>query len=293
MRTTAPVFATGDAFLLPETATGFYVSNSSIEGLALEAGHFTAFNDYNSTNHDAEVKPSYGSGDPGGSISFAGAGYTVSDNTSVMLYAAHYDETWNQYYVNLNHKITLTDKQSLAFDGNVYRTHDAGEGRQGEIGNTTYSIKADYTYDVHTLSLAHQHVHGDTPFDYIGWDSIWLANSNQFSDFNAPNEKSVSLAYTLDLSDMLLPGLSVMGKYTKGDNIDGTHADPLGGYVDYYGNNGRHWERDFDIKYVVQSGVAKDLSMRLRQATHRGNADQGDGAVDEIRFMVQYPYDIF
>jgi imipenem/basic amino acid-specific outer membrane pore len=292
MRTAAPVFATGDAFLLPETATGFLLTSNEIENLTLEAGHFTAFNDYNSSNHDSELAASYGSGKAGGSISFGGATYTAVENLTLMLYAANYEEVWNQYFANINYAIPFNEKQSLTFDGNIYRTNDTGDHLQGEVGNTTYSIKASYVYDIHTISLAHQHVHGDTPFDYIGWDSIWLANSNQFSDFNAPNEKSVSLGYVIDLGEMVAPGLTAEAKYTKGDNIDGTKADPTGGYAGYYGANGHHWERDFDIKYVVQSGCAKDLAIRLRQATHRGNADQGDGAIDEVRLSFTYPWEL-
>lgn len=292
MRTAAPVFATGDAFLLPETATGFLVTSSDFTDLVLEAGHFTAFNDYNSTNSNAELKPAYGSGKPGSTISFGGASYTVNDNVAVMFYGSHFEDSWNQYFVNANYGIPFSENQKLVFDANVYRTLDTGTAYQGEINNTTYSIKSSYTFGINTLALAYQHVHGDTPFDYVGWDSIWLANSNQFSDFNAPNEKAVSLGYTIDLGEWVASGLTAEAKYTRGDNIDGTQADPTGGYAGYYGNNGKHWERDFDIKYVVQSGSFKDLSMRLRQATHRGNADQGDGAIDEVRFMVEFPYDI-
>lgn len=292
MRTAAPVFATGDAFLLPETATGFLLTSSEFDKLTLEAGHFTAFNDYNSSNSDSELKPSYGSGKAGAAISFAGASYAATDDLTLMLYSSHFDETWNQYFVNANYGIPFSESQKLVFDANVYRTLDTGSAYQGDINNTAYSLKTSYGFGIHTLALAYQHVHGDTPFDYVGWDSIWLANSNQFSDFNAPNEKAVSLGYTIDLGELLASGLTAEAKYTKGDNIDGTHADPTGGYAGYYGNNGKHWERDFDIKYVVQSGTAKDLAIRLRQATHRGNADQGDGAVDEVRLSFTYPWEL-
>lgn len=292
MRTAAPVFATGDAFLLPETATGFLATSSEFTNLVLEAGHFTAFNDYNSSNSDSELKPAYGSGKPGNTISFAGTSFTGVDNLTLMVYGSHFEDSWNQYFVNANYGIPLSESQKLVFDLNVYRSLDTGAAYQGAINNTASSLKASYIFDIHTIDLAQQHVHGDTPFDYVGWDSIWLANSNQFSDFNGPGEESTSLAYTIDLAECVTPGLTAMAKYTKGTDIDGTHADPTGGYAGYYGNDGAHWERDFDIKYVVQSGAAKDLAIRLRQATHRGNSDQGDGAIDEVRLSFTYPWEL-
>jgi imipenem/basic amino acid-specific outer membrane pore len=293
MRTAAPVFATGDAFLLPETATGFLATSNEFTNLVLEAGHFTAYNDYNSSNSDSELKPAYGSGKPGSSISFAGGNFTGVDNLTLMVYGAHFEDSWNQYFVNANYGIPLTENQKLVFDLNIYRTLDTGAAYQGAINNTASSLKASYIFGINTIDLAQQHIHGDTPFDYVGWDSIWLANSMQYSDFNAPGEDATSLAYTIDLAEIVSPGLTAMAKYTKGTGIDGTDADLTGGYAGYYGDDGHHWERDFDIKYVVQSGPAKDLAMRLRQATHRGNSDQGDGAIDELRFMVEFPYDIF
>ena len=41
MQPTAPVFAAGGSRLFPQTATGFQLQSSELEGLDLEAGHFT------------------------------------------------------------------------------------------------------------------------------------------------------------------------------------------------------------------------------------------------------------
>ncbi|POA38930.1 outer membrane porin, OprD family, partial [Pseudomonas sp. MPR-ANC1] len=74
-----------------------------------------------------------------------------------------------QYYTNLNYVIPLAHDQSLALDGNLYRTLDTGSAKAGAINNTTYSVAAAYSFlQAHTLTLSYQKVHGDTPFDYIG-----------------------------------------------------------------------------------------------------------------------------
>ena len=130
-----------------------------------------------------------------------------------------------------------------------------------------------------------------------GGDSIFLANSIQYSDFNGPGEKSVQARYDLKMAEYGVPGLSFMTRYVKGWDIDGTglaansvyrksNGDPL------YGADGKHNETNFEAKYVVQTGPAKDLSFRIRQAWHQANADQGEGDIKEFRLIVDYPLSI-
>lgn len=292
MRTEAPVFATSHSRLLPETATGFHVASGEIDGLSLEAGHFTAYNNRNSTNSDEDLNLNYGSGEIGKTLDFAGGWYSVNDDLSLGFYTSRFEDTWNQHYGNLNYTLGISEGQSLNFDLNLYRTTDTGDALQGDIDNTTYSLAATYGLGSHSILLAYQRVNGDTPFDYVGGDSIFLANSMQYSDFNAPNEKSWRIGYGYDWAGLGIPGLTTKITYVKGSDIDGTDADVNGGYVGYYGEDGEHSETDIDIKYVVQEGPAKDLSIRLRQAFHYANDDQGEGDLHEFRVIVDYPLSI-
>ncbi|PVZ36935.1 OprD family porin [Pseudomonas sp. CC120222-01a] len=293
MRTEAPVFATGDSRLLPETATGLLLQSKEIEDLDLQAGHFTAYKLRNSSNQDEDLYLNYGEGRIGRSIDFVGGTYALSKQLSASLYASDFEETWHQYYGNLNYTLPLTDTQALDFDANLYKTRDTGKALQGEIDNTTYSLALGYTFGAHKLTLAHQHVDGNTPFDFVGGDSIFLANSVNYSDFNGANERSWQVRYDLDFASYGVPGLKFSARYLKGDHIDGSKADPLGGYAGLQGEDGKHWERNFDLRYVVQSGAAKDLSLRLRHTTHRANEAQAEGDVDEVRVIVEYPLELF
>lgn len=292
MRTELPVFATGDSRLLPETATGVLLTSQEVEGLRLDAGHFTAYKLRDSSNHDDELYLNYGEGKVGKAIDFVGGTYAISPQLNASLYAADFAETWRQYYGNLLYVLPLSDSQALDFDFNLYRTRDTGKALQGEIDNTTYSLAVGYAFGAHKLTAAYQKVDGDTPFDYVGGDSIFLANSVNYSDFNGAHERSWQLRYDLDLAGYGVPRLKFSARYIKGDDIDGSQADPLGGYAGLQGQGGEHWERNLDLRYVVQSGAAKDLSLRLRHATHRANAAQGEGDVDELRLIVEYPFDI-
>lgn len=185
---------------------------------------------------------------------------------------------------------------------NIYHTLDAGEAVAGPIDNTAYSLSTKYSFEGSALTFAYQMVDGDTPFDFVGGDSIYLANSVKYADFNGANEHSYQARYDLDLGVFGIPGLSFMTRYVIGREIDGTHApkggaynpfDPeTGDYVPQQGKNGRHWERDTDIRYAVQSGPAKNLVFKFSQVSHRANAAEGGDDIDRIYFIVEYPLQI-
>ncbi|MND69271.1 Porin D precursor [compost metagenome] len=288
-RPTAPVFATGDNRLLPETATGFQLSSKEFDAVSFEAGHFTAFNNRASTNSDDKLLTTYG-GTEADSVDFIGGTYKVNSNLSLMAYTSEAVNVWRQHFGSASYTIPLTDQQSLNFGLTAYKTQDQGEARAGKLDTTSWSAKAAYSLGAHKFTLAYQKIDGDEYFDYIGVDSIWLANSIQYSDFNAPNERSIQARYDLNMATFGIPGLSFMARYVKGDQIDGTKADPHGAYANKVGDDQKEWERDLEAKYVVQAGTAKDLSLRLRQATHRATSFESD--IDEVRLIIEYPLSI-
>jgi imipenem/basic amino acid-specific outer membrane pore len=90
-----------------------------------------------------------------------------------------------------------------------------------------------------------------------------------------------------------VPGLSFMTRYVKGWDIDGTNAPTDGAYTGMYGADGKHHETNVEAKYVVQTGPAKDLSFRVRQAWHRANHDDAfEGNIDEFRLIIDYPLSV-
>ncbi|SEI71193.1 OprD family porin [Pseudomonas sp. NFR16] len=302
MQPTAPVFAAGGTRLFPQTATGFSLQSSEFKGLDLEGGHFTAGNGPQHTRSSGELYAAYADVTTS-SVDFVGGKYSVNDSLSFQLYGSEFKDVWRQYYGNANYVLALPAERSLTFDFNIYRTTDEGQAKAGSIDNTTWSLAAAYDFmPGHTFTLAYQNVHGDEPFDYVSFgdngpgttgDSIFLANSIQYSDFNGPGEKSWQARYDLSMSTYGVPGLSFMARYVNGWDIDGTKMAADSPYRDYgYGDNGKHHETNLEAKYVVQNGPAKDLSFRVRQAWHRANADQAEGDQDEFRLIVDYPISI-
>jgi len=295
---TSPVFAVGGSRLFQQTARGFQLQSSEVKDLDLEAGHFYAGSSQDRTTLQGTLWATY-AGVEAKSIDYIGGKYAINDNLTASLYGSKLQDIWNQYYTNVNYTLPLASDQSLNFDFNLYRTTDTGAKKAGDISNTAFSLAAAYSFlKAHTVTLAFQKVNGDTPFDYIGvgdnnkgGDSIFLANSIQYSDFNAPGEKSWQARYDIKMAEYGVPGLSFMARYVHGDGIDGTHATNTA-YAGQYGSDGHHFETNLEAKYVVQSGPLKDLSFRARQAWHRGNADDGEGNINEFRLITEYPITI-
>jgi imipenem/basic amino acid-specific outer membrane pore len=294
-----PVFAVGGSRLLPQTATGVTLQSSELKGLDVEAGRFTSGTSQDETNRNGDIWATY-AGVTSNSATYGGGKYAITDSLGVGFYYSKLEDVWNQYYGNVNYALPLTDDQSLAFDFNIYNTKDTGSKKAGDISNTAYSMSAAYSFlAAHTLTLAFQKVNGDTPFDYIGigdnnrgGDSIFLANSIQYSDFNGPGEKSWQARYDLNMATYGVPGLSFMTRYISGTDIDGTNTPSNSTYTGLYGKDGSHHETNVEAKYVVQTGPAKDLSFRIRQAFHRANTDEGEGDVNEFRLIVDYPISV-
>lgn len=293
MMVETPVFDTADKRLQPEYASGFLVNSHEIEGMNLVAGHFTAFK-----NQDGDSGKDnfygYGANTEAGGISILGADLFTQSPFGAALYASELTDTWHQYYANLHLK-----QSGWFLDANLYRTQDTGQALAGAIDNTAFSLSGKYTVDAHAFTLAYQKVNGDTPFDFVGGDSIYLANSIKYADFNGAHEQSWQARYDLDLGLYGIPGLKFMTRYVTGSQIDGTHApkggaynpfdESVGAYRPLQGDGGRHWERDIDLRYIVQSGSAKGLSLQLSHVSHRANSAQAGDDIDRVYVVIEYP----
>ena len=296
-----PVIAGGETRMLPQTFRGVSLTNHSFDGFLIEGGQASFTKPYNQSGH-TRIGTSYGSlaeGDESQHLNWAGVAWSGLPGLTSSLYAAELKDIWNQYYYDLDYTYALNELISLNPGLHVYHTQDTGDALLGNIDNNTYSLHFTVGVGNHSVTAAYQRVNGNTPFDYISQgDSIFLDNSQQYSDFNGPNERSWKLKYAYDFIGLGLPGLTSAVSYSRGE-LDLTKADPDSrGYASWYsadGKNAKHWERDIDLKYVVQGGKAEDLSVRLQWATNRGGKGYGalDQDTDEYRLIVDYPLNVF
>ena len=282
-----PVLQYDNSRLLSETYTGTSIVSKEIAGLQLDAGHFTK-----------EARKSAEGTDSGGlkSINYLGGSYKFTESLSAALYASDMQDVLKKQYVNVNYVLALPEKQSLTFDFNGYKTkldRSFALENQGDADardNKIWSLGATWAVGPHSFTVAHQRSTGDTGYLYGGYrnaggigdggNTILLANS-YWSDFNGKDERSWQAGYGLDFSAFGVPGLTYNIAYVRGTNIDDGS------------NRGSGTEREIfnQLKYVVQSGPAKDLSLRVRQATYRvsSNASNYNVGGNAIRLFADDP----
>ncbi|AJA12373.1 OprD family Outer membrane porin [Pseudomonas sp. XWY-1] len=284
--TALPVLATDDSRLLPEVAEGGLITSNEIDGLTLHAGHFTALNAQAQTYHDSLNLTE---------ANVFGGTYAITDSLSTSVYYSRIEDHFRKWYGNINWALPISDKQGLVFDFNIYDTKSIGNNLTGayvsksdgtnELDNIAASLSAAYNVGAHTFTLAYQKVSGDGDYAYgvDGGGTVFLANSVARSDFNAEDEKSWQARYDLNFAEFGVPGLTFMTRYVSGTGATTRTTD-----------SGKEWERDIDVKYVMQSGPAKDLSFRVRQATYRSGDGvyYGSPSIDELRLIVEYPLSI-
>ena len=285
-----PVLSTDDSRLLPESTTGFLVTSEEVNGLVLHAGHFTALSAMDQTSRDSA------NGGVLRSIDLAGGRYNFTDDLSAAYYYADADlghkgagrAKAKKQYLNVNYNYPIADDQSVTVDFNAYNTRftdkDAAADRTSK--NNIRSLAVAYNIGAHTFTVGGQKVEGNHAggyeYGYDGGGSVYVLNDVQYNDFTQQGEKSYQVRYDLDFAQFGVPGLSLMTRYVRGSKI--VSADGR--------RQGKNWERDTDIRYVVQSGAAKDLSLHLRNATYRANDAANKADVNEVRFIVEYPLSI-
>jgi imipenem/basic amino acid-specific outer membrane pore len=123
---------------------------------------------------------------------------------------------------------------------------------------------------------------GDNGYEYSD-GAVFLANSIQYLDFNAKDERSYQARYDYDFAGLGIPGLTFMTRYISSDNIDTTFEG---------GNRDSRWERDTNIGYTVQSGAIEGVNVLWRNATVRQDDNLDGGDLDENRLIVSYTWEL-
>ena len=286
-----PVVAAGDSRLLPESFTGVTATNTSIEGLTVQGGRLHAMSQPVSSNMRDNFATFYAGPVNSPWAGYFGGDYNLNKNVTLSLYSSRLKDVWNQYYAGTGVNYSLSNELSVFGGLNYYKAVDEGKKLLGDFDNNIWSGKVGVKYGAHTLALSHQRNNGNNDFDYLRQsDSIFLDNSIQYSDFNSPKERSWMVRYDLDMTSYGVPGLSFMTRYGRGTDADYSNANTTYMRRDADGNpltDQKRWERDIEVKYVVQTGTLKDMSFRLRQANTRATTFESD--LDEVRVIIEYP----
>ena len=285
-----PVLASNTGRMVPEYFEGFLATSREIKGLELTAGKFTKNQMSEQINSD---------GNNLDSAVVWGAKYKFNDALNASYYGLNSEDKLERHYINANYKHSLANGSSLTYDFSGYHTewdqdattYSSTLGNENIDGrsNNIWAVSGSYNYGPHNMMLAYQQNTGNTGYDYgqnaDGFQSVYLPNS-YLSDFVGNHEKSAQVQYNLDFSKIGVPGLNWTTAYVYGWDIE--VAD----------NNQEGKEREIfnQVKYTVQSGFAKDASLRVRNSIYRANSAYDSayiGSTNEWRLFLDIPVKLF
>lgn len=298
-----PVLASNTARLVPEYFEGVLVTSNEIDNLSLTAGKFTK-NQY-SDQIDSD----------GNELDRAvvwGAKYKFSDALNASYYGTDIKDRLDRHYVNANYSYAVANGGTLTHDFSGYHTEwdkkaDGGAytyshttNDLSNLSNNIWAISTTYNTGPHNIMVAYQQNTGNTGYDYglgrgvgDGHQTIYLPNS-YLSDFIGNNEKSAQLQYTFDFGAVNVPGLSWTSAFVYGWDIDVAGSPDRSQLVT---NDAQEREFFNQVKYTVQSGFAKDASLRLRHSYYRASndyqADRYIGDTNEWRIWLDIPVKLF
>ena len=214
----------------------------------------------------------FGSNTTSDEFRFAGGRYDWSPQLATSYYYGGLDGIYDQHNLSLVHVLPIGESQSFKTDLRYVRSTDDGGSN---VDNDAFGALFTYKHGGHAFTGGYQHMSGDTGFAYVAGGDNALINLLQINDFGNQDERSWQVRYDYDFAAMGIPGLTLMTRYVSGDNVDrGAGA-----------SEGKTWERNTDIAYVIQSGPLKNLGLKLRNATTRSNF-QSD--MDENRVIGSY-----
>jgi hypothetical protein len=246
--------------------------------LKITLGQIDQAKDRDSTNYEdmklTTVSKVYKSTALSDQFRFAGGDYSLTPNTLLSYHFAALDSIYQQQYVGFKNNFGL-GPGTLKTDVRYFKSDKDGAGLAGKVDNSALSSRLTYQYGGHSIGGGFQQQYGTTPFTYLDGSITYLFTEYQFSNFTQTRERAWHARYDYNFADLGLPGLLFGIKYAKGDS-----AEVLG-----FNREGREWERDLDLGYVVQNGPFKGVSMRWRNALSKGNYFND---VNENRVMLGY-----
>jgi len=280
-----PLLKYNDGRLLPTMFNGAMLTSRDVQDLNFMAARLDKYTARDSTDsQDIRVhckNKRYACNITADHFDMYGFDYRINERLTAQYHYAELEDIYRQHFLGLLASQPLGGGV-LKADLRLLKSADSGAARAGSIDNRALSTMLAYANGGHTFSAGWQRMNGDNSMPYLDGSNPYLVNYVQVNDFAAAQERSWQLRYDYDFKAIGINGLTFLARYVNGDHIKVPGSD----------QEGKEWERDSELKYVVQSGTFKDVSLRLRNATYRSNYEQYARDVDETRLIVSYNFSI-
>ncbi|UVK90882.1 OprD family porin [Pseudomonas sp. B21-051] len=280
-----PLLKYNDGRLLPTMFNGAMLTSREVKDLTFMAARLDKYTARDSTDsQDIRVhckNKRYACNTTADHFDMYGIDYKINDRLTAQYHYAELEDIYRQHFVGLLANQPLGDGV-LKADLRLLKSADSGDAKAGSIDNRALSGMLSYGISGHTFSAGWQRMNGDNSMPYLDGSNPYLVNYVQVNDFAAAQERSWQLRYDYDFKAIGINGLSFLTRYVNGDHIKVPGSD----------QEGKEWERDSELKYVIQTGTFKDVSLRLRNATYRTNYEKFARDVDETRLIMSYNFSV-
>lgn len=280
-----PVITASPARLLPQSFRGAYLVSDEVDRLTVHAGQMDRVNLRDSTDYQpialASPNGRFKAGASSEHFNFYGGDYRWNDNLTLRLFHSELRDIYSQDFIGANHTLPVGSGK-VKSDIRVFNSQDHGQARAGDVDNLNIGAMFSYVWGGHSIGAGYMRQFGDTAFPYIaGGEPAVLSDGTMSADFVNPKERTWLVRYDYNFVAAGIPGLTAMARYLHGDSID----LPSEG-----GRDLTESSKDFELSYVIQSGPAKDLAFRVRQAFYRNQqgATSTFRSDNETRINIDY-----
>ncbi|NWB88236.1 OprD family porin [Pseudomonas gingeri] len=273
-----PTLRPNDGMILPQSFEGLMLTSREFPDLVMTAGQLDKVKARNDTSYEDialnNKNNRFTRNAPGGQLDLAGFDRKQGDDLKFSYHYAGLSDVYRQHFLGLIASRPLASG-TLNADLRFFASEDQGAARGGKIDNQALNGLFGYGQGGHKVSLGYQRMSGASAFPYIEGSDAYLVNFAQIGDFAEAKERSWQARYDYDFESMGIPGLTFMSRYISGD-----HAQVPG-----VSGRGQEWERNTEVRYMIQSGAFKNLALRLRNATYRSSFSRD---ADETRILLTY-----
>lgn len=274
-----PVLSFSDIRLLPPSYQGASLTSNDIDGLTLQGGHLRSTSLRNESG-ESDLQAMLGhvpqrqvSSD---AFNYGGADYAFNGKrTTVSAWYGQLEDIYQQRFLGLKHSEPLGN-WTLGANLGYYDSSEDGRKLLGPIDNRAFFSLLSAKRGGHTFYVGYQGMFGDSSFPRVFANISPLGNEVPTYEFAYADERSWQARYDYDFAAMGIPGLTTTVRYISGDNVDTGK-----------GYEGKDWERDLDIGYVVQSGTLGGLGIKVRNVAARSNYRTD---IDENRLLLSYTW---
>lgn len=269
-----PVLQSADSRLLPGLFKATTLESGDLAGLTLQAARVTQAMALDASDWQRLTSRYGGRSD---AFTLYGADYALTDRSQIRAYYGKLEGIYQHRLINYLGRLDFTADRHLSFDLRWAKASEVDDFRP--IDNRALGALVGYRQSNHTWSVGVQKMSGRDAYPYVNGTDPYLVNFVQILQFSNAQERSWQLRYDLDLAPMGVPGLSFMSRYVRGDQVRLAS-----------GGEGREWERNTELTYVIQGGAWKNAVLKWRNATVRSTFGND---IDENRLVISYPLGLF